>query len=483
MIRRIVVITTTLIALYAILFRGWPLAATHSGPTVGVFPVGGLPSPSALASQPHFSLGPTRQISNPADQLDNAEVELAASRSGRYVYAAWIGVNEVTGRTYDIRFAASDNGGKSFGRSIGLPGSAPNGRHPGGPWDPAVAVGPNGTVYVSFMIQAKNTFYPVVEASFDHGRTFPQVSYLRVPPKDAGNFGDRDFLAVAPNGSLYLTWDFSPSAASVDVACPPHSSCYFKAGELNIVVQKSVDGGKSWRPMIHVTPGFPNGGADSAPLLVQRNGHVDVDFQAYHVSHDGRHRLSTAHAYFTDSTNGGTSWSRPVRIGPTNPTMSHTNWWVDGDMSGDRAGNLYATWDTQDGKHDIGWLSYSEDHGRVWSRPRRVTPDATNALHIVEVSGGPAGMADVAWLSSSSPKGYGLYLREFSIKKGWLTGAVRVSKQFGRTSHWPGDTFGIAALPGSGISHRVLLSWASLVGSNANSRVIARVATFIQGNK
>ena len=101
--------------------------------------------------------------------------------------------------------------------------------------DPAITVGSTGGVYLSFMHQAHHQKYPVVDASFNHGVSFPQVSSLR-PPK-AGNWGDRDFIAVNKKGWVYVTWDYGPSAAMVKLLCST-GSCAYKAGDLNAVVQK-----------------------------------------------------------------------------------------------------------------------------------------------------------------------------------------------------------------------------------------------------
>ena len=65
----------------------------------------------------------------------NAEVEEAAAAPG-YVYADWMGCG-------GIGFARSTDGGLHFSKPVTVPGSA------GASWDPAIAVAPNGTVYVS----------------------------------------------------------------------------------------------------------------------------------------------------------------------------------------------------------------------------------------------------------------------------------------------------------------------------------------------
>jgi hypothetical protein len=398
----------------------------------------------------------------------NAEVEQAADPVRGYVYEAWIGCD-------GIGFARSADGGLHFGPPMSVPGSAQG-------WDPAVAVAHDGTVYVSYMVSANGYSYPVVAASFDHGRTFPQVSSLIPPVK--GNWGDRDFIAVSPHGSVYVTWDYGPSASAMKFICTSGGSCGYSAGDVNVVVQKSTNGGKTWGPIIHVSPGFPASGGDSAPLVVEPGGRIDVAYQGYRITNDQTYAMAPAHTYFTSSSDGGATWSAPVRIGPSNLTMSLSEWWIDGAISIDKAGNLYATWDTQNGGQDIGWLSYSTDHGRTWSPLVRVTPGTNDAVHIVEVAGGRPGTAYVGWLTDSSPQGYALYLREFSIRRGWVSAPVQVSRQFGNDSIWPGDTFGISVLSGNRGEgrwlggQRVAVSWGSAVGTSPDSEIYAADATF-----
>jgi hypothetical protein len=150
--------------------------------------------------------------------------------------------------------------------------------------------------------------------------------------------------------------------------------------------------------------------------------------------------------------------------------MSLAEWWIDGAIGSDTAGNLYVTWDTQ-GVADVGWLSYSTDHGRTWSLPIRVTPDNDNATHIVEAAGGPPGIAYVGWLADNSPRGYAQYLRTFSIARGWLSGPRVISRKYGNSTIWPGDTFGISTFAGN--RHTVMLSWGGAVGGSANSEIFA----------
>jgi hypothetical protein len=400
----------------------------------------------------------------------NAEVEQASDAARGYVYEIWIGCG-------GIGFARSTDGGRHFTSPVALPGSA-------GGWDPAIAVAPRGTVYAAFMKHRRGRTYPVVDASFNSGRTFPQVSALI--PRKKHNWGDRDFITVAPDGTLYLTWDYGPSAKAVTYICTRGGSCSFATGDLNVVLQKSADGGKHWSRITHISPGFPASGADSAPLLVEPGGRIDVLYQGYRTTNREKFTLAPAHSYFTSSTDGGARWSAPVRLGPRRLTMSLAEWWIDGSIGADAAGNLYATWDTQSKTRDVGWLSFSTNHGRTWSRLIRVTPDKDNAVHIVQVTGGRPGVAYVGWLADSSRHGYAQYLRVFSIARGWLSPPVRVSSAFGKKTVWPGDTFGISTLRGAGAaSHggrprRLVLSWGSATGKQRKppSEIFAAAVTF-----
>jgi len=452
---------------------GVVIAAGLAGLMAGVPPAAG-----AVPGRPQ--LRPAPQISRIQDissvlPKQNAEVEEAADPRTGFVYAEWIAAN-------GIGFARSTDGGYRFGRPQLLPRSR-------GGWDPAVTVAPNGAVYAAFMNSTKQHSFPVVAASFDHGKTFPQVSAL--VPRKRGNWGDRDFIAVAPNGTLYLTWDYGPSAKKVTFICPHGGSCAFATGDLNVVLQRSTDGGKTWGPIIHVSPGFPASGGDSAPLLVEPSGRIDLEYQGYRIDNRKTYTMKPAHSYFTSSADGGKTWSAPVRVGPPGRTMSLAEWWIDGAIGSDSAGNLYITWDSQAGKNagtrDIGWLSYSTDHGRTWSPLVRVTPDTGNATHIVQVAGGRPGVAYVGWLADNSPRGYAQYLRVFSIRHGWVTGPIQVSRQFGRRPVWPGDTFGITVLPqaqrgmpgphGAGVQ-RLSLTWGSAIRPSKDSEIHAAVVTF-----
>ena len=110
------------------------------------------------------------------------------------------------------------------------------------------------------------------------------------------------------------------------------------------------------------------------------------------------------------------------------------------------------------------------------SPPVRVTADHDNAMHNIQVAGGRPGIAYVAWQTDASPQGYATYLRPYSVGRGWLGPAIKVSPQYGTDSIWPGDTFGLSVLPG-GPGVRLAMSWGSATGTSKDSEIYARTVT------
>lgn len=432
----------------------WP-AGAQAGPA----------APAARLSSP--APGPAVRVSSgKACAGQNAEVETAIDPVTRILYEEWIGCG-------GIGFARSTDGGRTFSTGYELPGSA-------GGWDPAIVVGPHGRVYAAFMVYRHTRSYPVVDISADHGRSFPLVRKLVPPHKN--NWGDRDFIAVGKTGTIYVTWDYGPhNLTKKDFVCAKNGSCSFVAGDLNVVLQRSFDNGRTWSKITPISPGFPGSGADSAPILIEPGGRLDVLYQGYQILNRKTLKLGVAHSFFTTSADGGRSWSAPRRLGPSSLSMNTREWWIDGSIGRDSAGDLYATWDTQSGGHDIAWLAYSTNHGRSWSRLVRVSRHAFPAMRLVQVLGGRGRVAYLGLLTDGVPCGrvrcYAQYIRAFSPGRGWLTPLTSVSPVRGNDRVWPGDTIGLSLYPGGGPgAQRVAVSWGSGIGGRkARSQIRAAV--------
>lgn len=414
------------------------------------------------AASVSYSVG---AISEPsAGCPDTGDISEAVDRTKHYVYQEFEGCDNSNG----IGFARSTNGGDSYAVPVALPKSD-------GGWDPSLAVAPNGTVYAAFMNTFGKLTYPVIDVSHNYGSTFTAEQSLK-PAKSTDNWGDADYITVAPSGTLYVAWDYGPSDNEVDLQCDNSDDCFGVAGDFNVVVQSSTNGGQTFTPMSVVNPGYPDAGADMGQIIVAPSGAIDVLYQDYKVTNTKTLKLGPGVEDFVTSANGGKTWSAPVVVGAKAGTQTVDEWWNDVSLSADSSGDLYATWDTQgtsgSTKTDVGWVSFSANGGKTWSAPVQATPDKKNVPHIVEVLGATPREAYVAWLSPSSPQGYALYLRTFSASGAgaWLSGASQISKQFGNPDDDPCDTFGIAGFSPTSL----VLSWGSAVpGSGGNPSVFA----------
>jgi hypothetical protein len=427
------------------------------------------------------AIGATRPEATPVQvshcPTSNANAQDAVS--GSDVYVAWAGC----GATSGIGFARSDDGGHHFGKTEVLPGSykkCSSAKHClFFTWDPSVAVSANDTVFTSFMEQSGTTTYPVVDVSHDRGKTFEQLSTLPVPSTvGITGWGYHDHIVIARSGTIYVTWSWAADSNLVTTVCAPIGSCGVSGGSFNAVVQRSTNGGKTWSKMRSIT-GSGISGALDAPVVVQKNGTVDVLYEAFSTL--PTNGFGPGAEQFTRSTDGGRTWSTPVAVGASVGTIAAGTWWTDGDLSTDTAGNLYATWDTQSATADVGWLSYSKDGGMTWSVPLRVTPATGTTEELVSSASVGSGIVDVAWQTLSATQGFATYLRPFSISGGWLTPLpMRVSTAYGSPTIWPGDTLGIVALPtGTRTSHGlpVAISWGSATHGRKMSQIYSTDAT------
>jgi len=396
--------------------------------------------PSASVSGPVLASGSANVLVDaPCNASSNAEVQQAFDAVVGILYETWIGCG-------GIGFARSTDGGTSFDPAFTVPGSTPNN---GSSWDPSIALGANGTVYVAFMVDVPG-YAPVVAWSWDHGQSF-SGSALAFAPSPA-EFSDRDFLAVAPNGTLYLTWDYSPDASQDFIRCVAGGSCYFTNGDYNIVCASSADGGSTWSAPVAVNPEYPAGGAIAAPLLVEPNGSIAVLYEDYAIS-GPTHSLGVGYNYFTRSADGGRTWSPPVAV--SNHSFLNSTWWIDGALARDVSGTLYATFDASSSTSDTAWLSSSVDGGSTWTE-LRLNPDTNAAAHVmVTAVGAEGGNTYVAWLANNSTFGWSAYEAAVGVHGTVLGPITVVSQSYGIPGYWIGDTLGLTYL-GRG---NVAVSW------------------------
>lgn len=146
----------------------------------------------------------------------------------------------------------SRDGGKSW-LNIRLPGvtrlSGARGRFRviDSAGDPSIAFGPDGTAYYANMGFSRTTSdsFILLSVSRDGGLTWglPHVVQYDNPPAFSPMiFNDKEWVAVAPNGRVYVTWTRFVGDA------------YGNLQSANIVIRSSGDRGQHWGPLRTVSP-------------------------------------------------------------------------------------------------------------------------------------------------------------------------------------------------------------------------------------
>jgi hypothetical protein len=102
--------------------------------------------------------------------------------------------------------------------------------------DPAMAIGPDGTVYYANIVFARDTPASGIAVSVSHDGGLTWDAPNMVAFNDAGNFfNDKEFIAAGPDGTVVVTWTRYDQG--------PHGAGYRSSP---IVMALSHDNGKTW---------------------------------------------------------------------------------------------------------------------------------------------------------------------------------------------------------------------------------------------
>jgi hypothetical protein len=243
----------------------------------------------------------------PSTAFNFGDPGLVVNRLGHF-YASSISFDSArpSGFNDTIGIAKSTDGGATFGLPVYLPAA---GVEPNSFQDKMfIAVDTTtrptgGNVYVtftSFPATPTGQFPIMFSRSTNGGASFSTPFQI----SSANTFNQGSEPVAGPSGEIYVAW-----------------LQLFGPGGTGIVVAKSTNGGLSFGAPVFVTPvlesGFGSGNmsgnfrVNSFPRLDvnPRNGHV-------YVTYGGRSGVpgDSGDIFFTRSTNGGASWSAPIRI-------------------------------------------------------------------------------------------------------------------------------------------------------------------------
>jgi hypothetical protein len=240
------------------------------------------------------------------------------------VYAVWTKFSPQITRGFgndQILFGRSTDGGQTFSPPLPI-SPAYNNNAVGGRQGANVKVGPDGTVFVVWFDTVDKQPVQRMSISHDGGKTFPGQNILvatvdddSVNPAPGSSFRqDARFfpqLTIAPDDTLYVVW------------------AEHKNGHAVVKVTNSTTGGETWSTPV-VAGDVAGRSAFFASIAADPNGKVDVVFQALDDRPAGTPPgPGVVHydAYFTQSTDGGASFSNPLLIttATSDPDGSSTN--------------------------------------------------------------------------------------------------------------------------------------------------------------
>ena len=234
--------------------------------------------------------------------------------------------------------------------------------------EPAAAVSGNGTIYLTWQDNRRSTYdYDVYfSKSYDGGLTFTRN--VRVDDSNGVlSWQERPSIVVTSGGTIYIAWSDD------------------RTGTIRIRGAYSTDGGATFSPSEEVVPGTLSGQTGIA--LVSNANRIFAVFLD--------NVTGVAHPYVCASTNGGKSFTIPVRLDNTgSPGAVQRNIAI-APMPG---GGIVAAWeDNRNGNWDI-YSCIVSSHSVITTSDLRVDDDSTGASQLgVSVASDQLGNVYAAW--------------------------------------------------------------------------------------
>src|SRR5712691_9937229 len=303
-----------------------------------------------------------------------------------------------------LGFFASANGGSTWNHTCM---NTPAGDS-FGCGDPGVGYDLSGAAYITGIASSSGTCIPgmiIFEKSTDNGKKWSAPA-VAVTPLFSGGLTDKPWLQVDDNPS-------SPHANALYLSVTQFDAT---GNDTEISVSHSTTGGTSWTTSaVDKVQVFPVVDQFS-DLAIGKDGTVYVSWM-HCTATSGECSGTQATLLLSRSTDGGTTWSKPVTLATVTLAPDNRGCCFYGQLpntgervseipvlgidnsSGSHAGTLYAAFYTWTGTFMVVDVASSTNGGSTWGTPVRVTPPGDpNDEFFPWLSVSSGGLVGVTWL-------------------------------------------------------------------------------------
>lgn len=173
--------------------------------------------------------------------------------------------------------------------------------------------------------------------------------------------------------------------------CEGRKNSRSDTGDIDLVLKRSLDGGKTWQPMQIVWDDAGNTCGNPCPVVDRTTGAIWLPL-THNLGQDSEKQIvdgsskGSRTVWLTKSEDDGVTWARPVEITATTKDPKWT-WYATGPGVGiqAKAGRLVIPCDNKadQGKTRQSHVIYSDDHGKTWKLGGIVGPNC-NESQVVE---------------------------------------------------------------------------------------------------
>jgi sialidase-1 len=185
--------------------------------------------------------------------------------------------------------------------------------------------------------------------------------------------------------------------------CEGRKNSRSDAGDIDILLRRSTDGGKTWEQVQKVWDDAENTCGNPCVVVDRTTGHIWL-LLCWNAGDNPEHQVKpgfgqdSRRVFVTHSEDNGQTWVQPKEI-TTDVKSANWSWYATGPgagiqiQNGDFRGRLiipcdHKLWNSHESIQYYSHVIFSDDHGATWQRGEATPHDKVNECEVVEVANG-----------------------------------------------------------------------------------------------